>query len=168
MQAHEGTYLRYEGQDSVCQLDAGQCSMLTQYSDSRHSEFVTLRVEHEAANSLGANIVRLFPTTETESGSYRNRFAVVPTETSIVSPYRRRPTASGDQAAMAITDDDTPLTADRDHRMRMHFPRLHAPEVNALSDPSNGGRSQVTVWVRAASANAGPNWGDSHLPHVDA
>ncbi|MFX8293363.1 contractile injection system protein, VgrG/Pvc8 family, partial [Acinetobacter baumannii] len=50
MQAHEGAFLRYQGQGSVRQLGAGQRFKLTQHFDSKHSEFVTLQVEHEAAN----------------------------------------------------------------------------------------------------------------------
>ncbi len=166
MQAHEGAYLRYEGQGSVRQLGAGQRFTLTQHFDSKHSEFVTLQVEHEAANNLGADIARLLSTTEIESGSYRNRFVAVPAEAPIVPPYRRRPTAPEGQAAVVIADDGAPLTTDRDHRVRVRFPWLRAPEVNAFSDPSNSDRSQVTAWVRVASASAGPNWGGNHLPRA--
>jgi type VI secretion system secreted protein VgrG len=166
MQAHEGAYLRYEGQGSVRQLGAGQRFTLTQHFDSKHSEFVTLQVEHEAANNLGADIAKLLSTTEIESGSYRNRFVAVPAEAPIVPPYRRRPTAPEGQAAVVIADDGAPLTTDRDHRVRVRFPWLRAPEVNAFSDPSSNDRTQVTAWVRVASASAGPNWGGNHLPRA--
>jgi type VI secretion system secreted protein VgrG len=166
MQAHEGAYLRYEGQGSVRQLGAGQRFTLTQHFDSKHSEFVTLQVEHEAANNLGADIAKLLSTTEIESGSYRNRFVAVPAEAPIVPPYRRRPTAPEGQAAVVIADDGAPLTTDRDHRVRVRFPWLRAPEVNAFFDPSSNDRTQVTAWVRVASASAGPNWGGNHLPRA--
>ncbi|MCT7329282.1 type VI secretion system Vgr family protein, partial [Ralstonia mojiangensis] len=155
-----------EGQGSVRQLAAGQRFTLTQHFDSKHSEFVTLQVEHEAANNLGADIARLLSTTEIESGSYRNRFVAVPAEAPIVPPYRRRPTAPEGQAAVVIADDGAPLTTDRDHRVRVRFPWLRAPEVNAFSDPSSSDRTQVTAWVRVASASAGPNWGGNHLPRA--
>lgn len=166
MQAHEGAFLRYQGQGSVRQLGAGQRFKLTQHFDSRHGEFVTLQVEHEAANNLGADIARLLRTTAIESGSYRNRFVAVPAEAPIVPAYRRRPTAPEGQAAVVIADDGAPLTTDRDHRVRIRFPWLRAPEVNAFSDPGSSDRTQVTAWVRVATASAGPNWGGNHLPRA--
>ncbi|CAJ0820880.1 type VI secretion system Vgr family protein [Ralstonia flaminis] len=166
MQAHEGAFLRYQGQGSVRQLGAGQRFKLTQHFDSKHSEFVTLQVEHEAANNLGTDIARLLGTTAIESGSYRNRFVAVPAEAPIVPAYRRRPTAPEGQAAVVIADDGAPLTTDRDHRVRVRFPWLRAPEVNAFSDPGSSDRTQVTAWVRVATASAGPNWGGNHLPRA--
>lgn len=166
MQAHEGAYLRYAGIGSVRQLGAGQRFTLTQHFDTRHSAFVTLSVEHEAANNLGADLARLLGTTAIESGSYRNRFVAVPAEAPIVPPYQRRPTAPEGQAAEVIADDGAPLTTDRDHRVRIRFPWLRAPSVNAFSDPAGSDRSQVTAWVRVATASAGPNWGAHHLPRA--
>ncbi|WP_199028641.1 type VI secretion system Vgr family protein [Ralstonia sp. ASV6] len=166
MQAHEGAFLRYQGQGSVRQLGAGQRFKLTQHFDSKHSEFVTLQVEHEAANNLGTDIARLLGTTAIESGSYRNRFVAVPAEAPIVPAYRRRPTAPEGQAAVVIADDGAPLTTDRDHRVRVRFPWLRAPEVNAFSDPGSSDRTQVTAWVRVATSSAGPNWGGNHLPRA--
>ncbi len=166
MQAHEGGYLRYQGQGSVRQLGAGERFTLTQHFDSRHSAFVTLKVEHEAANNLGTDLARLLGTTDIESGSYRNRFTAVPAEAPIVPAYRRRPTAPEGQAAVVIADDGAPLTTDRDHRVRIRFPWLRAPELNAFSDPSSSDRTQVTAWVRVATSSAGPNWGANHLPRA--
>ena len=166
MQAHEGAYLRYEGQGSVRQLGAGQRFTLTQHFDSKHSEFVTLQVEHEAANNLGTDLARLLGTTEIESGSYRNRFIAVPADAPIVPAYRRRPTAPEGQAAVVIADDGATLTTDRDHRVRIRFPWLRAPQVNAFSDPASSDRTQVTGWVRVATSSAGPNWGGNHLPRA--
>ncbi|QUP55824.1 type VI secretion system tip protein VgrG (plasmid) [Ralstonia syzygii] len=166
MQAHEGAYLRYAGIGSVRQLGAGQRFTLTRHFDTRHSAFVTLSVEHEAANNLGADLARLLGTTAIESGSYRNRFVAVPAEAPIVPPYQRRPTAPEGQAAVVIADDGAPLTTDRDHRVRIRFPWLRAPSVNAFSDPAGSDRSQVTAWVRVATASAGPNWGAHHLPRA--
>ncbi|AXV70348.1 type VI secretion protein [Ralstonia solanacearum] len=166
MQAHEGGYLRYQGQGSVRQLGAGERFTLTQHFDSRHSAYVTLQVEHEAANNLGTDLARLLSTTNIESGSYRNRFTAVPAEAPIVPAYRRRPTAPEGQAAVVIADDGAPLTTDRDHRVRIRFPWLRAPELNAFSDPSSSDHSQVTAWVRVATSSAGPNWGANHLPRA--
>ncbi|MFV8670779.1 type VI secretion system Vgr family protein [Ralstonia pseudosolanacearum] len=166
MQAHEGAYLRYLGQGSVRQLGPGQRFTLTQHFDTRHSQFVTLSVEHEAANNLGADLARLLGTTDIESGRYRNRFVAVPAEAPIVPPYRHRPTAPEGQAATVIADDDAPLTTDRDHRVRIRFPWLRAPALNAFAEPAGSDRSQVTAWVRVATASAGPNWGAHHLPRA--
>lgn len=166
MQAHEGAYLRYLGQGSVRQLGPGQRFTLTQHFDTRHSQFVTLSVEHEAANNLGADLARLLGTTDIESGRYRNRFVAVPAEAPIVPPYRHRPTAPEGQAATVIADDGAPLTTDRDHRVRIRFPRLRAPALNAFAEPAGSDRSQVTAWVRVATASAGPNWGAHHLPRA--
>lgn len=146
MQAHEGGYLRYQGQGSVRQLGAGERFTLTQHFDSRHSEFVTLQIEHEAANNLGTDLARLLGTTEIESGSYRNRFVAVPAEAPIVPQYRRRPTAPEGQAAVVIADDGAPLTTDRDHRVRVRFPWLRAPDASSFRDPDSADRSQVTAW----------------------
>ncbi|CAJ0801689.1 hypothetical protein R77555_03683 [Ralstonia mannitolilytica] len=166
MQAHEGGYLRYQGQGSVRQLGACQRFKLTQHFDSGHSEFVTLQVEHDAANNLGADLARLLGTTEIESGSYRNRFTAVPAEAPIVPVYRRRPTAPEGQAAVVIADDGAPLTTDRDHRVRVRFPWLRAPDTSSFRDPDSSDRSQVTAWVRVATSSAGPNWGANHLPRA--
>lgn len=166
MQAHEGAYLRYLGQGSVRQLGPGQRFTLTQHFDTRHSQFVTLSVEHEAANNLGADLARLLGTTDIESGRYRNRFVAVPAEAPIVPPYRHRPTAPEGQAATVIADDGAPLTTDRDHRVRIRFPWLRAPALNAFAEPAGSDRSQVTAWVRVATASAGPNWGAHHLPRA--
>ncbi len=166
MQAHEGAYLRYQGQGSVRQLGAGQRFTLTQHFDRRHSAFVTLSVEHEAANNLGADLARLLGTTAIEAGSYRNRFVAVPAEAPIVPPYRHRPTAPEGQAAVVIADDGTALTTDRDHRVRVRFPWLRGSAVNAFADPAGSDRSQITAWVRVATASAGPNWGAHHLPRA--
>ncbi|AYA47422.1 hypothetical protein RSP824_13615 [Ralstonia pseudosolanacearum] len=159
-------YLRYQGLGSVRQLGACQRFKLTQHFDSSHSEFVTLAVEHEAANNLGTDVARLLGTTDIESGSYRNRFTAVPADAPIVPQYRRRPTAPEGQAAVVIADDGAPLTTDRDHRVRVRFPWLRAPDANALRDPDSSDRSQVTAWVRVATASAGPNWGANHLPRA--
>ncbi|MGD7119467.1 type VI secretion system Vgr family protein, partial [Ralstonia pseudosolanacearum] len=142
MQAHEGAYLRYLGQGSVRQLGPGQRFTLTQHFDTRHSQFVTLSVEHEAANNLGADLARLLGTTDIESGRYRNRFVAVPAEAPIVPPYRHRPTAPEGQAATVIADDGAPLTTDRDHRVRIRFPWLRAPALNAFAEPAGSDRSQ--------------------------
>ena len=166
MQAHEGGYLRYQGQGGVRQLGACQRFKLTQHFDSSHGEFVTLQVEHEAANNLGADLARLLDSTDIESGSYRNRFIAVPAEAPIVPQYRRRPTAPEGQAAVVIADDGAPLTTDRDHRVRVRFPWLRAPDTSAFRDPDSSDRSQVTAWVRVATASAGPNWGANHLPRA--
>ncbi|MGA3954158.1 type VI secretion system Vgr family protein [Ralstonia nicotianae] len=166
MQAHEGGYLRYQGQGSVRQLGSGQRFTLTAHFDSRHSAFVTLQVEHEAANNLGSDLARLLGTTAIESGSYRNRFVAVPAQAPIVPAYRRRPTAPEGQAATVVANDGAPLTTDRDHRVLVRFPWLRAPEANAFSDPSSSDRTQVTAWVRVVSSSAGPNWGASHLPRA--
>ncbi|API75638.1 type VI secretion system Vgr family protein [Ralstonia pseudosolanacearum] len=166
MQAHEAGYLRYQGQGSVRQLGACQRFKLTQHFDSSHSEFVTLAVEHEAANNLGTDVARLLGTTDIESGSYRNRFTAVPADAPIVPQYRRRPTAPEGQAAVVIADDGAPLTTDRDHRVRVRFPWLRAPDANAFRDPDSSDRGQVSAWVRVATASAGPNWGANHLPRA--
>lgn len=166
MQAHEGGYLRFQGQGSVRQLGAGERFTLTQHFDSRHSEFVTLQIEHEAANNLGTDLARLLGTTDIESGSYRNRFVAVPAEAPIVPQYRRRPTAPEGQAAVVIADDGALLTTDRDHRVRVRFPWLRAPDASSFRDPDSSDRSQVTAWVRVATSSAGPNWGANHLPRA--
>ena len=166
MQAHEGGYLRYQGQGSVRQLGAGERFTLTQHFDSSHSDFVTLQIEHEAANNLGTDLARLLGTTEIESGGYRNRFVAVPAEAPIVPQYRRRPTAPEGQAAVVIADDGAPLTTDRDHRVRVRFPWLRAPDASSFRDPDSSDRSQVTAWVRVATSSAGPNWGANHLPRA--
>ena len=166
MQAHEGGYLRYQGQGSVRQLGACQRFKLTQHFDSGHSEFVTLKVEHDAANNLGTDLARLLDSTDIESGSYRNRFTAVPAEAPIVPQYRRRPTAPEGQAAVVIADDGAPLTTDRDHRVRVRFPWLRAPDASSFRDPDSSDRSQVTAWVRVATSSAGPNWGANHLPRA--
>jgi type VI secretion system secreted protein VgrG len=67
---------------------------------------------------------------------------------------------------VVIADGGAPLTTDRDHRVRIRFPWLRAPAVNAFSDPGSSDRTQVTAWVRVATASAGPNWGGNHLPRA--
>lgn len=170
MQAHESEYLRYHGEGGVRALGAGERFALTGHFDAGAGEFVTLRVQHEGANNLGAEMSLLLGITDIEAGSYRNRFTAVAAEAPIVPPYRPRPTAPEGQAAVVIAEGGAPLTTDRDHRVRIRFPWLRAPMANPMSDtaadPGQDDLTQVTAWVRVATAAAGPNWGAHHLPRA--
>uniref|UniRef100_UPI00339D60F2 type VI secretion system Vgr family protein n=1 Tax=Cupriavidus necator TaxID=106590 RepID=UPI00339D60F2 len=170
MQAHESRYLRYQGEGSVRALGAGERFTLAEHFDTAADEFVTLAVRHEAANNLGAEVALLLGLTDIEAGSYRNRFEAVRADAPIVPQFCPKPTAPEAQAAIVIAEGGAPLTTDRDHRVRLRLPWLRAPmadpRADTAADPAQDDMTQVTAWVRVATAAAGPNWGAHHLPRA--
>nr|WP_232348206.1 type VI secretion system Vgr family protein [Cupriavidus taiwanensis] len=169
-QAHESRYLRYAGEGSVRALGAGERFTLTGHFDTAANEFVTLAVRHEAANNLGAEVALLLGLSDIEAGSYRNRFEAVRADAPIVPVYSPKPTAPEGQPAVVIAEGGAPLTTERDHRVRVRLPWLRAPMVDpradTAADPAQDDLTQVTAWVRVATAAAGPNWGAHHLPRA--
>ncbi|WP_265920858.1 type VI secretion system Vgr family protein [Cupriavidus nantongensis] len=169
-QAYESRYLRYAGEGSVRALGAGERFTLTGHFDTAANEFVTLAVRHEAANNMGAEVALLLGLSDIEAGSYRNRFEAVRADAPIVPVYSPKPTAPEGQPAVVIAEGGAPLTTERDHRVRVRLPWLRAPMADAradtAADPAQDDLSQVTAWVRVATAAAGPNWGAHHLPRA--
>ncbi|AMR81464.1 hypothetical protein A2G96_27110 [Cupriavidus nantongensis] len=167
-QAHESRYLRYEGEGSVRALGAGERFTLTGHFDTAANEFVTLAVRHEAANNLGAEVALLLGLSDIEAGSYRNRFEAVRADAPIVPVYCPKPTAPEGQPAVVIAEGGAPLTTERDHRVRVRLPWLRAPmadpRADTAADPAQDDLTQVTAWVRVATAAAGPNWGAQSRP----
>ncbi|WP_354681662.1 type VI secretion system Vgr family protein [Cupriavidus plantarum] len=166
MQAEALEQLRYAGTGTVRALGEGQRFTLADHFDSGDGSFVTLWVRHEGINNLAPDLASLLHGNDEDIGGYRNTFEAVPAKTPIVPRYLPRPTAPEGQTAIVIAEGETPLQTDRDHRVRVRFPWLRAPQRGNLNAPEAGDVSQVTAWVRVAGAVAGPNWGAHHLPRV--
>ncbi|WP_341248265.1 type VI secretion system Vgr family protein [Cupriavidus pauculus] len=167
LQAEELDHLRYHGTSTVRALGEGQRFTLTEHFGNGDNRFVTLWVRHEATNNLATDIGSLLDSTRDEDISgYRNTFEAVQASTPIVPRHLPRPTAPEGQTAIVIAEGETPLQTDRDHRVRVRFPWLRAPERGNLNAPDASDVTQVTAWVRVAGAVAGPNWGAHHLPRV--
>lgn len=170
MQAEECRFVRWHGEGTVRQLGAGQRFRLSGHFGDEAAEFAALSVHHEAANNLGADVACLIGTTQIVAGGYRNTVEAVRADAPIVPRWRAKPTAPEGQTAIVIADGDAPLHTDRDHRVRVRFPWLRAPQpagqAAAFRDPDSDDHLQVTAWVRVAGAMAGPNWGTHHAPRV--
>ncbi|MGY8526890.1 type VI secretion system Vgr family protein [Paracidovorax citrulli] len=170
MLSEESGFVRWHGEGTVRQLGAGERFQLTGHFGDDAAEFVALSVHHEAANNLGADVARLIGTTQIEAGGYCNTVEAVRAGAPIVPRWRAKPTAHEGQTAIVIANGNAPLLTDRDHRVRVRFPWLRAPQpagqAAAFRDPDSGDHQQVTAWVRVAGAMAGPNWGTHHVPRV--
>lgn len=169
--------LIHHGAGSSRTLEAGKVHTLTGYLDKTIS-FVPLSIEHEAVNNLGAEIAQLLEHGELEQGHYRNRFVAVPAGTSIVPPYRDRPTVSGVQTAIVVGEPGSRVSSTRDHQVRIQFPWMRgvAPLPGGLTDTASRsnpaghapGNHQSGVVARLAEQTAGPNFGHSFTPRIGA
>lgn len=184
--AHASRIKRYRGEGSVRQLGAGERFALSQHDrygqDGDGQTFTALAVRHEGANNLGAQAAKVLAATDLEKGSYRNRFEAQPADAKIAPLWRPKPTAPEAMVALVVgVDDDQPPTAvhtQRDHRVqvRFHWQAQRASDAQHASQPANAqgsllaaGRhanATASVWLRVATALAGPNWGAHHLPRV--
>ncbi|WP_162258296.1 type VI secretion system Vgr family protein, partial [Frateuria sp. Soil773] len=111
----------YGGSGAVRTLDAGRQYTLQGHPDLDGVAFVTLAVEHAAANNLGTGLAHLLTRTDIEAGSYRNRFEAVPAATPLAPLHRDRPTAPGLQSAIVVGTPGGALTSTRDHQVRVQF-----------------------------------------------
>jgi type VI secretion system secreted protein VgrG len=182
--AHESRIKRYRGEGSVRQLAAGQHFELSQHSrygqDGDGQAFTALAVRHEGANNLGAQAAQVLDAGDIEKGSYRNRFEAQPAEAKIAPLYLPKPTAPETMVALVVgaSDDESPTAVhtQRDHRVQVRFAwqarpgdAAHAAQHNRQGSLVSAGRHTSTaasVWLRVATAVAGPNWGAHHLPRV--
>ena len=182
--AHESRIKRYRGEGSVRQLAAGQRFQLSQHDrygqDGDGQAFVALAVRHEAANNLGAQAAKVLESTDIEKGSYRNRFEAQPAAAKIAPICRPKPTAPGAMVALVVgtSDDEAPTAVhtQRDHRVQVRFAwqaQRASDAAHAAGQPQGSliaaGRhasAAASVWLRVATAVAGPNWGAHHLPRV--
>ncbi|RZL65364.1 MAG: type VI secretion system tip protein VgrG [Variovorax sp.] len=182
--AYESRIKRYRGEGSVRQLAAGHRFALSQHDrygqDGDGQTFTTLAVRHEAANNLGAQVARVLEAGDIEKGSYRNHFEAQPSAAKIAPIWRPKPTAPEAMVALVVgsSDDEAPTAVhtQRDHRVQVRF----AWQAQRTSDAAYAaGQTQgslvaagrhasaaASVWLRVATALAGPNWGAHHLPRV--
>ncbi|WP_374600178.1 type VI secretion system Vgr family protein [Niveibacterium sp.] len=110
---------------------------------------------------------------------YCNRAHSIPAD----APYRpltwdqhgarihAKPTVRGTQTALVVGVSGTPLTADRDGRIKIQLPWLRGGNAQSrLAHPSgpDNARANETVgtWVRVATALAGDNWGAHFTPRL--
>lgn len=111
-----------------------------------------------------------------EPGSYRNRFTAQPEAAAVVPPWFTRPTAPEGVIAMVVTAQDQPISSGRDLRVKVQFPWQRGkqplpgglPHQTVGDDAGNApGDDGSGTWLRVSSAQAGSNWGASHLPRKD-
>ncbi|WP_175853971.1 type VI secretion system Vgr family protein [Burkholderia anthina] len=167
----------YRGGGASRTLEIGHVHTLNDYLGGA-VRFVTLSIEHEAVNNLGAQIGQLFGRGELEQGLYRNRFVAVPEGTPIVPPFRDRPTVSGVQTAIVVGEPGGRVSSTRDHQVRIQFPWMRglAPLPGGLTDTASRsnpaghapGDQRSGILVRVAEQAAGPNFGHAFVPRVGA
>lgn len=143
-------------------------------------DFVVLAVEHHAANNLGGalvgDITPLLRISTLEHGSYKNHFLAAPAAAAVVPLFRPKPTAPGLQTALVVGVPGSPLTTDRDLRVKLQFPwqRGTAPLPGGLNHDARSadaqgnapGNDQSLTWVRIALPSAGAHWGSALVPRV--
>lgn len=173
--AWESAYRRFAGDSTVRQAAAGQVFTLAQHEEytADDARFTILAVDHHGANNLGTQAAKLLGSTDVEAGTYRNCLAAQPAALPLVPLPLDKPVAVP-QIALVVGLDDTVLTTERDHRVRIQFPwqRGDSPNAGGLSATAPGkrgnapGNEQSGTWVRVAEWLSGPNWGSHFLPRI--
>jgi type VI secretion system secreted protein VgrG len=147
------------------------------------SKLALIAVDHYANNNVSADhkagIDSLFaPATKEEGPLYRCRIEAL----RVAIPWRPlaedghglrihpKPTASGTQTAIVVGQSGAPLTAERDHRIKVQFhwqrgdkshnTQSHPKGANAPANETAG------TWVRIMSQQAGANWGSNFVPRI--
>ncbi len=151
--------------------------------DDENSKFAFVAVEYKAANNVKADhkagLTGLFESAGTkEAPLYVCRIEAIP----VAVPWRPlnedghgqrihpRPTASGTQTAIVVGVEGAPLTADRDHRIKIQFhstrgDRSHSNQAHPKG--SNAPANETAgVWVRIMTQQAGSNWGGNFVPRI--
>jgi type VI secretion system secreted protein VgrG len=150
--------------------------------DADNSKLALIAVDHEATNNVSADskaAPHLFDGADKEDGPlYRCCIealrAAIPWRPQDQDDHGRRlhpkPTASGTQTAVVVGQSGAPLTAERDHRVKVqfHWPRgdkshnqqAHPKSANAPADETAG------TWVRIMAQQAGSNWGGHFVPRI--
>jgi type VI secretion system secreted protein VgrG len=143
--------------------------------DRDDNAFTVLVVEHEASNDLGNEAARLLGHGTMENGTYKNRFECVLAAVPVVPPHVAAPTAPGALSAIVVGIDDSVVSAERGHRVKvqMYFQRGERPDpggrptgfgedaqANAPGDDRSG------TWVRVGGPVAGANWGALYTPRI--
>jgi type VI secretion system secreted protein VgrG len=172
--AHESLSKRFDAQGSARQLEPGRRFTLTEHDRYGDQGFTVLSVLHEAANNLGAQAADLLGNAGVEKGSYRNRFEAQRQEVPVMPLWRPKPTAPQAMIARVAGQDDASsgdVHTQRDHRVRVRFHWQSDGEAGAEGDTTlvRAGRrasAAPSVWLRVASAVAGPNWGAHQLPRI--
>ncbi|OMG54745.1 Rhs element Vgr protein [Azonexus hydrophilus] len=173
--AWESAYRRFAGDSTVRQAAAGQVFTLAQHEEytADDARFTILAVDHHGANNLGTQAAKLLGSTDVEAGTYRNCLAAQPAVLPLVPLPLDKPVALP-QIALVVGLDDSVLTTERDHRVKIQFPwqRGDTPNAGGLSATAPGkrgnapGNEQSGTWVRVAEWLSGPNWGSHFLPRI--
>ena len=164
----------YHGAGNTRGMAAGFVFELTQHP-ALSGRFVPLAVEHEAANNLGSQAVRLLDAPELEAGRYANRFVCVPESVPLAPAFVPRPTAPGPQTAKVVGVPGQAVTGNRDHQVRVQFwwQRGVAPlrggltDTGSSADPGHApGDASSGFWVPVLERVSGPDFGSHFLPRV--
>ncbi|PLK50139.1 type VI secretion system Vgr family protein [Uliginosibacterium sp. TH139] len=164
---------------TVRQLTPAQSFTLTHHAHYQGdaARFVTLRVEHEAANNLSGNaktIAGLKSAGELEAGTYRNRAVCVRAALPLVPQPIEKPRMQGLQSAIVVGSQNEVAGygthSERDGCVRIQFPwqRGTAPLAGGLTSEVERATGNETngIWVRVAETLAGSNWGSCFTPRV--
>ncbi|MDX3986535.1 MAG: type VI secretion system Vgr family protein [Achromobacter sp.] len=184
----------YEGAGTVRTLAPGLRFALTGHwapSQGEGSDFVVMRIEHEARNNfdeslgqavaaaLGADGTAATPADgKSEADFYRNRFDAI-AATLEYRPRTRdghgarlhpRPTVHGAQTALVVGAKD-PVHTDRDHRIKIqfHWQRGSASsnrQTHPAGDDNAPAADSLGTWVRVAEPVAGSDWGGHFIPRL--
>ncbi len=173
---------QYEGVGSVRTLAPGQRFALSQHErygqEAGDRQYIVTRLEHEAANNLGAQAAHVLESGSLEHGSYRNRVHAQDGKAALFPPNRPKPTAPEATVALVVGD----AAGGEEHALPAHTQRDHRVQVRFYWQPMGGGQGQSagdaliaagrrdnatpSVWLRVAAPVAGPNWGAHLLPRV--
>jgi type VI secretion system secreted protein VgrG len=154
--------------------------------------FAVIRVTHHGRNNLTSEartlIGKLFGNSakadDNSAGPadeplYHNRFtalrADIPwrplTEDGHGALLHPKPRVAGIHTGIVVGQGGSDLTTERNHRIKvqMHWQR-GARSQSRHPHPQQGnnapGDDSATIWVRVATAAAGPNWGSSFIPRI--
>ncbi len=160
------------GADTTASSYAGAALASHERADNA---FTVLAVEHEATNNLGSQAARLIGRPSLERGTYRNRFGCVLGSVPVVSRCLPAPTAPAALTARVVGIEDSVVTAERGHRIKvqMHFQRGERPNAGGgptrFGSDSRGnapGDERAGTWVRVSGPVAGANWGSLYTPRI--
>ncbi|HEY4317368.1 MAG TPA: type VI secretion system tip protein TssI/VgrG [Herbaspirillum sp.] len=203
LQAIEARNKMFTGGGTVRTFAPGTTFTLSGHPDHNggdSSNFAILRVVHQAHNNLSASLKSIVGQALGEVGGeggdgpadasiherpvYRNRIEAI----RAAIPYRPaaldalgaaihpKPTVFGQQSAIVVGAEDSPVHTDRDHRIKVQFhwqrgERSHNRLLPTTPDGHSGAPAddRAGTWVRVMAGlapAAGANWGGHAVPRV--
>ena len=149
MEAEEAEYESLDGESNARLLTPGYAFTLEGHPDDKlNDKQLILSVEHDGRNNLGR---------DGGSGSYRNRFTIMPHKVQYRPlPQRRRGQVYGPQTAIVVGPPGEEIYTDKYGRVKVKFHWDRAPK----------GDDKSSCWLRVAQMWAGRQWGTFFVPRI--